>query len=142
MPARVERVGDSIMNEVVIPLSVSEDTIEEFEKNDKNVLRVTIQLPSGEVVSGNGYRVYFDLSKDAMLGLGTELIRAAQRENVEDLFRHLHPSFLSHATTSLGIYLHPSSCELLVAGWEFGTLQELLEADDKAKGGEQLTTDN
>jgi len=119
------------MNEVIIPLSVPEDTIEEFEKNDKNVLRVTIQLPSGEVVSGKGYRVLFDLSRDAMIGLGTELIRAAHRENVEDMFKHIYGSTPSLAWSSLGVYLHPSSCELLVAGWEFGTLQELLEEHDK-----------
>jgi hypothetical protein len=117
------------MNAVVIQLLVPEDVVEEFEKRDRNILNVRVQLPSGEMVSGNNYRVEITLSRDAMLGLGTELIRSAYKGNTDDLFWHLHRATPTLASSILGVYLHPSSCELLISEQDYNTLQELLDEE-------------
>ena len=55
------------------------DDIQDYEKNESNLMHLSIQLPDGKIVSGNGCRVQVAISADGMLGLGTELIRKAMR---------------------------------------------------------------
>lgn len=89
------------MKKFIVDLERSKNKLEEYEKNkdyetfelnDSNLAIVKIQLPNGKVVNNQGYRVYLNLSKDAMIGLGVSLIRAAHRPKSEYGFWHLHPS--------------------------------------------------
>ncbi len=112
----------------LITLKPSQETRDSFELDEKNVLHVRVQLPTGEIVDGIGYRVEINLSRDAMLGLGVELIRAAHTGSQEKKLWHMHPSDHNLASQVLGVYLHPSSCELLISQREFGDLQTVLDS--------------
>jgi hypothetical protein len=98
---------------------------EEYERKGDNVLQVRLQLPSGEIISKGGYRVELRLSRTAMIGLGSELIRAAHREDVDKLFWHLRPSEKDFASQALGVFLHPESCELLASSVQHGPVDQL-----------------
>jgi hypothetical protein len=115
------------MNEYHISLKASIKGIEPYEENDQNILQLRVQLPSGEVVTDPRYRVELALSKDAMLGLGTALIRLACNENSDEGVFHAHPIEKGFASQVLGFYLAPNSCELIVAQKEFGTVEEILD---------------
>lgn len=115
------------METISIPLSPTKGEIESFEQDDRNILNVRVQNPAGEMIDGSGYRVEIKLSKDAMIGLGTELIRAAHRESAETRVWHLRPPDENLASRVLGVYLHPVSCELIIAGANFDTLESLLK---------------
>lgn len=108
------------------PLTKPRPNLEEYEKEDKNILRVRVQLPSGEIVTDEQCMVEITLSSQGMLGLGMELIRAAHANHKEP-FWEWHPSDKHTATQVLGAYMHPSSCRLFLARTEFPSLDALLE---------------
>lgn len=108
-----------------ISLERSVDGLEVYEERDQNIARVRVQLPTGEVVADPRYRVELTLSKDAMLGLGTELIRlAVEGGDIKGVY-HVHPIERDFASAVLGIFIVPESCELLVAHDDFGTIEEI-----------------
>ena len=117
------------MKTITIQLDRKHGEMEEFERNDKNLLQVRVRVPSVGMICDDAYLVELSLSRDAMLGLGTELVRAAHRENNETSFWHLRPSEQGFATRILGVYLHPSSCQLIIAEVEHGTLESLLNTE-------------
>ena len=117
------------MEEIKIDLTPNDE--EFYEVNDNNILKVRIQLPTGEMIDEAGYRVEIRLSKDAMLGLGINLIRAAYSEESNTNFWHLYPSEFGNAVQNLGVYLHPSSCQLLVSENEFEILEKELKIESK-----------
>lgn len=117
-----------------IDLNPSDNELELFELNDENLAEVKIQLPGLQVVSGDNYKVIINLSADAMLGLGAELIRKALRlkgssneESVSE-FEYVQPLSLSNTCEKLGIYLAPTSCELLMAAKNFGKVEDMITA--------------
>lgn len=114
------------MSEFKINL-IQTEPVEFYEKDDGNIIKFSVQLPTGEIVSGKGYRVYMNLSRDAKIGLGIGLIRSALREKDSTGFSHMYPCDKSHVGRDFGIYLHPQSCELLLTDEEFGTLEDLLK---------------
>lgn len=98
---------------------------EEYERGGDNVLQVRFQLPSGEIVCDGGYRAELRLSRAAMIGLGSELIRAAYREDIDKLSWHLRPSEKDFASQALGIFLNPESSGLLVSSAGHGPVEQL-----------------
>ena len=117
------------MKTVTIRLERQRKELEDFERDDKNVAQVRIRIPScGEMITDRSYLVELSLSRHAMLGLGTELIRAAHAGENETVFWHLRPSEPTLASQAFGVYLHPSSCQLIIAEVEHGTLESLLTA--------------
>jgi hypothetical protein len=118
------------MEKFVIDLNPSKDKIETYEESDKNLLKIRIQLPTGEMVEGEGYRVEIALSNDAMLALGTSLIRAAHSKNKELNFWHLHPSDKDLISQNFGVYLHPKSCELLISEKDFESIHKIVASSD------------
>jgi len=114
------------MEKIVIELNPSRDKVEAYEENDKNLLKARVQLPNGEMIEGMGYRVEITLSKDAMLALGTSLIRAAHSENKKLNFWHLHPSDKDLISQNFGVYLHPKSCELLISEEDFESIYKIV----------------
>jgi hypothetical protein len=115
------------MDLLTIDLTLSEDGDAEYSKEDRNLIKVRVQLPTGEMVCGAGYRVEVCLSKEGMIGFGTELLRAAYAPDGRVFFRHLRPSDSSLASQSLGVFMHPRSCELVVAEADLGTLEDALD---------------
>lgn len=112
-------------NKYVVNLERNEKS-EIYEENDNNVLKVRVILPNKEIVSNQSYIVELSLSRNAKLGLGTELIREALNEPYENTFSEIEPITKTNICMSKGIYLHPESCKLLVASYEHETVEELL----------------
>lgn len=119
------------MKTVTIRLDRKRGEPEEFERNDKNLIQVSVRVPSAGMVCNDAYLVELSLSRDAMLGLGTELIRAAYRQIDQTGFWHFRPSEPQFATKMLGVYLHPNSCQLIIAEVDHGTLESLLNAESE-----------
>ncbi len=108
-------------NEYVIPIDPPEDQIESYEIDDQNMALVRVDgLSTGPIVT-------LQLSRDAMLGLATELIRSAHRN--DGLSSELSPAVKGLASQCLGIYLHPQSCRLNIQRVEMGTVEAALLAE-------------
>ncbi len=116
----------------IIDLVHNDEKLEVFEIEDKNLLEVKVQLPGPKIVSGSDYKVILNLSADAMIGMGTELIRKGMRlkeqgkPNIQE-FEHIQPLSINNTCQKIGIYLTPESCELLVSGKDFGKVDEVIQ---------------
>ena len=119
------------MEKFIIDLNRLGDSKPIYETSDQNVMLVRARNKSGEINGGNQCLVEISLSRDAMLGLGTELIRSALRPGEKML--EVFPVDRNLASQWLGTYLHPDSCRLIIfLHEEFGTVESLLaENSDK-----------
>lgn len=108
-----------------------------YELSDKNVMWVRAGT-KGDRLDSNDSFVEIGLSRDAMLALGTELIRSALRPG--DKLLEVFPIDQHLASQSLGVYLHPSSCRLLIfLHHEFGKVDALLTNQRKGLNGPEQT---
>jgi|688.fasta_scaffold600912_1 hypothetical protein len=116
-----------------INLNSDKSKEEEYEYNDGNVAEVRVQIPSGEIVSGSRYKVSITLSSDAMLGLGTELIRKALKlkedgeKSYDYAVEHLEGIYSNSPCQKMGIYLTPKSCDLIILADDFGKVEEIID---------------
>jgi hypothetical protein len=110
---------------ITIPIEASSRP-EPFERADRNVIQVRVQLPDGTIISTANCIVEFNLSHDAMVGLGTELLRAAHGGDTRPGWE-LFPADRGLASQCLGVFLHPNSCRLNVWQVELGPLEKALE---------------
>ena len=110
--------------EITISLDKTTDAVEEYEKDDRNLARVSVYFPDGRAIGSLSHRVVLELSRDAMMGLATELVRVAHGKMKPDGGEHWHidPVTADKATECMGLYLHPSSCELIITHRELGTV--------------------
>lgn len=105
---------------------------EEYERDDKNVAEVRVQAPTGEIVSDSQYKVSITLSPDAMVGLGTELIRKglklkeAGEKSFDHAIEHLEGLYSPNPCQKMGIYLTPKSCDLIILADDFGKVEEII----------------
>lgn len=105
---------------------------EEYELDDKNIAEVRVQIPTGEIVSGSKYKVSISLSPDAMVGLGTELIRKGLKlkedgeKSYDYAVEHLEGIYSINPCQKLGIYLTPKSCDLIILADDFGKVEEII----------------
>jgi hypothetical protein len=116
------------MNDIIFPLIHDENEIEDFEENDMNLLQARVQLPDGTMQSSSKFRIEIRMSKDAMIGLGKELVRAGLNEKINtNFFKHLRPIEPELISQCLGVYLHPDSCELIFTTFDFDTVEKTLQ---------------
>lgn len=116
------------MSEYNIKLGNISDEEEEFELAGDNIAQIDVMDKNGNNITKD-CRVQITLSKNAMLGLGTELIRLAHKFSDG---KHFHIDTISQdsdAVQTLGIMLHPESCELIVGCGEFKSFGEYLKED-------------
>lgn len=113
------------MKTIEIEMLPGDDNAESFEQDEKNIVKVRVQLPTGEIIDDSKYRVELSLSKEAMLGLATNLIRFVHDEKPPYGFWHLHRSEPDSYSQILGVYLHPKSCELMMSLDDFGCLDDI-----------------
>ena len=117
----------------LIDLNFNKQQLQEFEVNDENIMGIRIQLPDGKIVEGQEYKVELSLSPDAMIGLGTNLIRKGLRAKELDKnlykteFEHLIPFDQNSAVTNMGVYLVPGSAELLINIHQFGKVEDIID---------------
>lgn len=110
---------------ITIPLEKHED-VEDYAKTDRNVVQVRVGV-RGQWYSSADCIVDLSLSREAMIGLATTLLRAAHRPAAETAFVELLPSVPGHATLAFGVYMHPESCRLNIGERDFGELERLLQ---------------
>jgi hypothetical protein len=116
------------MEEIRIALEKQAGSVQAYEEADSNLARVTAILASGETIPSATSRVVLALSRDAMVGLGTELLRAAHVDPELEPGKHWHidPIRRDAATQCMGLYLHPSSCELIIQHEDLGTIENAM----------------
>jgi len=80
-----------------------------------------------KTISDQVVYIIINFSKNAMLGLGTELIRLAHNfEEGKEV--HIIPASKEKcAEQSMGIFLTPDSCELIIKCTTFGPIDQYLE---------------
>ena len=111
--------------EVIIPREYGQ--IEDFEKNDANIACFKVFDKQGNDISDQVRYVTIFLSKNAMLGFGTELIRLAHNFK-EGKEVHIMPASKEKgAEQSMGIFLTPASCELTIKCEHFEPIEKYLE---------------
>lgn len=112
------------------------ETLEDFEAEGTNIGKFQVFDSSNNDIGSLCQYILIGLSKNAMLGLGTELIRLAHNfEEGKEV--HIVPASKEHgAEQSMGIFLTPDSCELIIKCEKFPPIEKLLE-DYKAKHPEK-----
>jgi len=108
-------------HEVLLKWSKSEE--ENFEKKGENLATVWVIGPGGERIKDNNIKVQMFLSKDALIGLGTELIRLAYNFR-EGRHWHLEPMSKDNIVQTMGVYLTPDSEELIICCDDLGILSD------------------
>lgn len=101
--------------------------IEDYDENDNNVACFNVYDEQGNNINDQIRYIIMFLSTNAMLGLGTELIRLANNYEEGKEVHILPASKKRGAEQSMGIYLTPDSCELIIKCQSFKSIQELLE---------------
>ncbi|MBT2657966.1 hypothetical protein J7E81_22465 [Bacillus sp. ISL-18] len=117
------------MENYTIKLNNNFDVEEGFELTGDNIAQVTVLDINGDDVTKQS-RVQFTLSKNALLGLGTELIRLAHNYH-NGKHSHIDPIYKGDAYQSMGIMLHPDSSELIICCGDYEPYTEYIEEDKK-----------
>ena len=115
------------MENYTIELNNNFDKEESFERTRDNIAHVTVYDSNGNDVTKQS-RVQITLSKNALLGLGTELIRLAHQYRNGKHF-HIDPISTESAVQSLGLMLHPDSCEFIIGCRDFEPYTEYIKED-------------
>lgn len=102
---------------------------EDHEKDGKNLSYVEVFDKNGNLLTKDDlYCVQIELSKEAALGLGKELIRSAhQKDFNSNQHCHLTPIEQGRATQNMGICLTQNSIELIIAFKDLGSIAEEVE---------------
>ena len=104
-----------------VDLSNSDKLREYAEKGDN--------VGYARVLEGNNPpRILIELSRNGLIGLGTELIRLAH-DYQEGWHEHIHPAEKGLISSSMGIFLHPESSEVIISCTEFGVINDYVESD-------------
>ena len=101
-----------------------------FEEKSDNIMEVSVLGPGGRPMPSEQIRVLITLSKNAMIGLGTEPIRRAVQDKYMNQHWHLDPTVrgdVDNSTMQMGVFLHPNSTEVIFDQCEYGTLEDLLK---------------
>lgn len=118
----------NMKNQFIVPLNPTNQDKELYRAADENVMRVEVRLSSGEVIDNANCQVVISMTKDALLGLGSSLIRAANNASQERGCWEFENAKLDSATEQLGVYLHPSSCKVIINLTHLGKLAQILKS--------------
>lgn len=105
-----------------IDIENDQNELEEYEKSGKNVLEVVVYDKTGKMIN-DSLTVGLSLSQDALLGLGTELIRLAHKYK-EGRHYHLDPAEKEMIVQRLGVFSAPNSQELIICCADMKTIDE------------------
>lgn len=101
------------------------EKIESYQEEDNNLAKIEIIDPNGKIINGKDYRILILLTKEALLGLGTELIRYAHHCK-NDNQRHLRRITKDKVIQNMGIYLTPESNELIISCNNLGKIDDYI----------------
>jgi len=100
-----------------INISLSEDTADIFPRKD-NVGLIKIL---------NNDKVMLSLSRNAMLGLGQQLIKLAHFNYEDGYHVHIDPCERNYLPQALGFFSHPESAEFILCCSDFEGIDELIK---------------
>ncbi len=106
-------------------ISIDNDEHDEFEENADNVAAVEVFDENGQKM-GSDLKVEMFLSKNALLGLGTELIRLAHKY-VEGKHYHITLADKEMLCQRMGIFLTPNSNELIITCCDYEKIDDLIK---------------
>ncbi|WP_054950716.1 hypothetical protein [Numidum massiliense] len=112
------------MDKYIVDLNPSDTDEEDFELENENVGEVRV-YKNGKNISSD-CRVLVQLSKDGLIGLGTELIRLGHSFK-NGRHSHIYPVDPDLVSQSMGIFLTANSCELILVCHDFGSIDKHIE---------------
>lgn len=110
-----------------IEIPVEQGIIEDFEKDNDNIALFRIFDEYNNDISDKCTYVEIWLSKNAMLGLGTELIRLTHNFEKGKEIKIKPSSKEKGCLQSMGIFLAPDSNELILCCDNLGTLDDYVK---------------
>ena len=110
---------------MIYNVDIKDDEFDEFEKESDNVAIFQILDSEGFDITKSS-RAILSLSRNGLLGLGTELIRLAHHFH-EGKHVHLEPTEKEMMIQRLGILLTPDSGELIIACGNTGCIDDYFE---------------
>ncbi|MDO7908783.1 hypothetical protein Q5741_20575 [Paenibacillus sp. JX-17] len=93
-------------------IDIENDENDGFERFADNVGVLQVYDVNGKEITDSS-KVTLFLSRNALIGLGTELIRLAHNYK-EGRHYHIEPASKEMTVQTLGIFLTPDSCEFIV----------------------------
>lgn len=112
-------------------IDIDNDSNDLFEINADNVAEIRVHNKNGNDISEEAF-VEIYLSRNALLGLGTELIRMAHNFK-EGKHVHLEPVSVEQQIQRMGVFLTPSSSETMICCNENKCVDEYIKKDEKEK---------
>jgi hypothetical protein len=109
---------------ITIPLK-PDSAVEPFAERERNLLQVQVGI-GGVWHCSPDCIVSISLSREAMIGLATALLRAAHAPPEKSMLTELLPSELGFASLAAGVYMHPQSCRLNLLESDLGDLAHVL----------------
>ena len=97
---------------MIYEINIDNDEFDQFDLESDNVGVIHVYNENGDIINSK-VKVQIFLSKNALLGLGTELIRLAHNFN-EGKHVHLEPAEKESLVQRLGIFLTPDSSEVII----------------------------
>jgi hypothetical protein len=125
-----------------IKINPNYSEIQDYERNNSNLMRLHIQLPDVKLVElQNKYVGYIIISVDGMLGLGMELIRAAMEIETDgnSISFELMPTSPGSVCQDLGIILTHNSCRLIIWDENLGSYLEEVKLSQKKMSLKDIT---
>lgn len=110
-------------------IEIEDDTNDLFEISADNVAEIRVCNKNGDDVSEEVF-VEIYLSRNALLGLGTELIRMAHNFK-EGKHVHLEPVNDEQQIQRMGIFLTPSSSNTMICCNKNKCIDEYIKKDEK-----------
>jgi hypothetical protein len=108
-------------------ISEKPEELEDFEKANDNICQFKVFDENSNDISSLCCYIELGLSKNAMLGLGTELIRLANNFEEGKEVHIIPASKEKGAQQAMGIFLTPDSCELVIKCEHFEPIEKILE---------------
>lgn len=106
-------------------IDVMNDENDDFEKKADNVADFQVFDKNGSNISTESYATLF-LSKNALLGLGTELIRLAHDFH-EGKHSHIEPTTEDMMIQRMGIFFTPDSSKLILGCGEMKKIDDYFD---------------
>jgi hypothetical protein len=112
---------------MIYSIDIKNDEFDEFEKKSDNVAMFKVFDNEGNDITDSSQAI-FTLSENALLGLGSELIRLAHNFR-ESKHVHLEPAEKEMIVQRLGIFLTPDSGRLIIACSELDCIDDYFKKD-------------
>lgn len=111
-------------------IDIEDDENDKFDIPADNVGTVKVYDKENNDITSKS-KVQLFLSRNALLGLGTELIRFAHQYREGKHF-HIDPAEADYIVQSLGIFLAPNSAELIVLCEDSEPIDDYFQEDKKS----------